>query len=146
MSASLVSAKTLNNPCPPFRAMALDSSNPERNVWLDSYTEEFEGIKICDVYDLITKKEYFALWHKSGNAIPPMCILTIKFKYGCPHRAKSHLVVLGNREQRYWSRSNRYLPALTQTQLRALIALAVHHQRVLQQGDVNMVFEMAFCQ
>jgi hypothetical protein len=69
-----------------------------------------------------------------------MCILTIKYKNGYPHRAKSRIVVLGNREQHLWSRSDRYSPTLTQTQLHTLIALAVQNKRVLRQGDVKNAF------
>lgn len=140
MSASLVSAKTLVNPCPPPLTMALHPSNPDYQIWFKSYTEEFKGIQNCDIYGIITEKEYFNLRHQSGNAIPSMCILTIKLKDGYPHRAKSRIVVLGNREQRLWSRSDRYSPTLTQTQLRSLIALAVQHKRALRQGDVKNAF------
>lgn len=113
ISASLVSATALSNPCPPSLTLALDPNNPDNSIWHDSYTEEFDGIKNCDVYDIITEQEYFALRHKLGNAIPSMCILTIKFKDGYPHQAKSRIVVLGNREERIWSRSFRYSPTLT---------------------------------
>lgn len=97
MPASLVSATPLINPCPSSLTMALDPSNPDRTVWLDSYSEEYNGIKKCDVYDIISEREYLDLRHKSGIAIPSMCILTIKFKNDYPHRAKSRIVVLGKK-------------------------------------------------
>jgi hypothetical protein len=100
MSTSLVSAKTLVNPYPRSLTMSLHPSNPEYQIWFESYTKELKGIQNCDVYDIITEKEYFNLRHQSGNAISSMCILTIKFKDRYPHHAKSRIVVLGNREQR----------------------------------------------
>lgn len=69
-----------------------------------------------------------------------MCILTIKYKDGYAHQAKFRIVVLGNRAQRQWSKSDRYSPALTQVQLRSLVALAIEHKCVLKQGDVKNVF------
>jgi hypothetical protein len=42
-SANFVSAKNLLNPCPLSLVKALHPSNPDRQVWLDSYMEEKGG-------------------------------------------------------------------------------------------------------
>lgn len=136
----MVSAVSLKNPCSPSLLFALDQSNPDRTKWLESYTEEFNGIKDCNVYEIITEKQYQKLKPTLGTAIPSMCVLTIKYKDGYPHRAKSRIVVLGNREQRQWSKTDRYSPTLSQTQLRSLVALAIQNQYVFKQGDIKNAF------
>jgi hypothetical protein len=42
-SANFVSAKNLLSPCPPSPLKAIHPSNPDRDVWLDSYNEEKGG-------------------------------------------------------------------------------------------------------
>ena len=70
-----------------------------------------------------------------------MCVLTIKRDENMmPVRAKSRIVVLGNHEDRVWSKSERYAPVLRQDSLRFLVSLAVEHKRTLKQGDVKNAF------
>ena len=72
-----------------------------------------------------------------------MCVLVVKpDKNGNPHRAKSRIVVLGNFEDRIYSKSDRYAPVLKYSSLRLLTAKAVGDRRVLQQADCKN----AFCQ
>jgi hypothetical protein len=72
-----------------------------------------------------------------------MCVLTIKKdKHLMPLRAKSQIVVLGNRECREWSKSNRFAPVLCFDSLRYLVSLAVQHCHGLKQGNCKN----AFCQ
>ncbi len=59
-----------------------------------------------------------------------------------PLRAKSWIVVLGNRESYEWSKSNRFAPVLRFDSLRYLVGLAVQHCCGLKQGDCKN----AFCQ
>ena len=59
-----------------------------------------------------------------------------------PVRAKSRIVVLGNHEDRDWSKSDRFAPVLRSDSLRLLVSLAVEQRRVLKQGDCKN----AFCQ
>ena len=144
-SAKFVSAKNLLSPCPPSLQQALHPTNPDRHIWLDSYREEAQGLLDLDVYERISKKEYLAL-RRSGvipKAIPSMCVLVVKpDKNGNPHRAKSRIVVLGNHEDRIYSKSQRYAPVLKYSSLRLLTSKAVGDKRVLQQGDCKN----AFCQ
>jgi hypothetical protein len=70
-----------------------------------------------------------------------MCVLVIKpDKDGNPCRAKSRIVALGNHEDRYFSKSQRYAPVLKYSSLRLLCSKAVDHKRVLQQGDCKNAF------
>ena len=57
-----------------------------------------------------------------------------------PLRAKSRIVVLGNHEDRTWSKSQRFAPVLRQDSLRFLTSLAVEHRCTLKQGDVKNAF------
>jgi hypothetical protein len=142
-SANFVSAKNLLQPCPPSLLKALHPSNPDRDVWLKSYDEEKGGLEKLNVYERINKKTYLALKRSGriGKALPSMCVLVIKpDKDGKPHRAKSRIVVLGNHEDRYFSKSQRYAPVLKYSSLRLLCSKAVEHKRILQQGDCKNAF------
>ena len=59
-----------------------------------------------------------------------------------PLRAKSRIVVLGNRESREWSKSDHFTPVLRFDSLRFLISLAAQQCRGLKQDDCKN----AFCQ
>jgi hypothetical protein len=100
--ASFVSAVNLHRKCPPTLLKALADSHPDREIWLESYREEKQGIESLDTYRKITLGEYRALREKGApKAIPTMCVLTIKKDENlCPLRAKSRIVVLGNHEDR----------------------------------------------
>ena len=109
-----------------------------------SFLEEKRGIQSLDTYKKITLGEYRALREKGApRAIPTMCILTIKKDEQLrPLRAKSRIVVLGNHEDRVWSKSDKYAPVLCQDSLRFLTSMAVNARRPLRQGDCKN----AFCQ
>ena len=83
-----VSVTNLKNPCPSTLTKALDSSNSDRSTWLEAYKEEFDDLRKMQVFDEITKDELNKIQHKSGRPIPTMCVLTIKYKDGYPHRTK----------------------------------------------------------
>ena len=89
--------------------------NPDRDVWLASYHEEKGGLEQFDVFQRINKKTYLQLRRsgKIGKALPSMCVLVIKpDKDGNPLCAKSRIVVLGNHEDTYYSKSQKYAPVL----------------------------------
>ena len=142
--ASFVSAVNLHRDCPPSLIKALADSHPDRAVWLKSYQEEKEGIESLGTYKKITLGEYRQLRAEGApKAIPTMCVLTIKKDENLlPLRAKSRIVVLGNHEDRVWSKSERFAPVLRGDSLRFLVSLAVEKRRVLRQGDCKN----AFCQ
>ena len=139
-SASQVSAKHLQNPCPPTLNKALHSSNNDRQTWLDSYKQEYFDIQNMDVYDEISLEEFKRIQHRCGKPIPTMCVLTIKYKNGYPDRAKCRIVVLGNQQDQTYSKHEKYAPVITQNQFRYLLSLAIKNNRFLRQGDVKNAF------
>ena len=107
-----------------------------------SYREEKEGIQSLDTYRKITLGEYRALREKGApKAIPTMCVLTIKKdEQLLLLRAKSRIIALGNLEERFWSKSDRFAPVFRQDSLRFLTSLAVEKRRALNQGDCKNAF------
>eukprot|EP00956_Cyclotella_meneghiniana_P029162 scaffold69885_cov36-Cyclotella_meneghiniana.AAC.5 len=88
--------------------------------------------------NLSLKKLALAL---SPKALPSTCSLVIKpDKDSNPVRAKSRIVVLGNFEDRYYTKSQRYAPVLKYSSLRLLCSNAVNNKRILQQGDCKNAF------
>ena len=49
-------------------------------------------------------------------------------------------MALGNLEERFWSKSDRFAPVLRQDSLRFLTSLAVEKRRALRQGDCKNAF------
>ena len=142
-SLNYVSAKHLISPCLPFLYKYLYPSNPNCQVWLDSYNEEKQGIIDHEVNNKISKSQYFALKRagKIPKAIPFMCALVMKNnKDGKPLRAKSRIVVLGKFEDRLYQKSQRYAPFLKYISFLIITSNAVGYKRILQQGDFKNVF------
>jgi hypothetical protein len=72
-----------------------------------------------------------------------MCVLTIKpDKMLQPHHAKSRIVVLGNHEDRIWTKPEKYAPVLRPDTLRLIVSMAVQQHHTLKQGNCKN----AFCQ
>ena len=72
-----------------------------------------------------------------------MCVLTLKpHEMLRPHRSKAHIVVLGNHEDRMWTKSEEYAPVLHPDTLRLIVSFAIQQQRTLKQGYCKN----AFCQ
>ena len=67
-SLNYVFAKHSISPCPPSIFKALDPSNPDCQVWIDSYNEEKQGLINYEVYEKISKIQYLAL--KQAAKIP----------------------------------------------------------------------------
>ena len=72
-----------------------------------------------------------------------MCVLTIKPNKSLqPHRAKACILVLGNHEDRIWTKSKKYALVLRSNTLQLIVSLVVKQRCTLQQGDCKN----AFCQ
>jgi hypothetical protein len=72
-----------------------------------------------------------------------MCVLTIKRDENLlPHRSKSQIVVLGNHEDRVWSKSDKFAPVLHSKSLRLLVSMAVKKSRPLRQGDFGLGYSV----
>ena len=108
------------------------------------FREEKSGIESQTTYIKISLAEYRALREKGApRAIPTMCVLSIKKdKMFNPLRAKSRIVVLGNHEDRVWTKPEKYAPVLRPDSMRLMVSLAVEKRRTLKQGDCKN----AFCQ
>ena len=122
---------------------ALDTSNPDIQVWMDSYKEENQGLINHEVYEKISKNQYLSLRRvrKILKAILSMCVLVMKNnKDGKPLRAKSWIVVLGNFEDHLYQKSQRYAPVLKYSSLRLLKTKAVGDKQILKQGDCKNAF------
>ena len=67
------------------------------------------------MFEIISEEEYQQLYLSTGKcAIPSMCIFTIKKdSSGHPHRAKSHIVVLGNKGPTDWSKADCFAPVVS---------------------------------
>ena len=106
---------------------ALALTHPDRNVWLASFREEKDGIKLQDTYNVLTLEQYRAYRAQGApQAIPTMCVLTIKPNEMLrPHHAKSRIVVLGNQEERIWTKSEKYALVLHPDTLRLIVSIVV---------------------
>jgi hypothetical protein len=143
-SAHFVSAAGLLWECPHLLLKALVPTNLDRDTWLLSFQEEKNGIKSQNTYKILSLAKYHTLWEKGApRAIPTMCVLTIKpDEMLRPHCAKACIVVLGNHEDRVWTKSEKYTPVLHPDTLRLIISMAVKRRRTIKQGDCKN----AFCQ
>jgi hypothetical protein len=142
--ASFVRAVNLHWDCPPSLLKALAAAHPDQEVWLQSYYKEKQGIERFATYCKMTLGEYRVLRKKGApKALPTMCVLTIKKDENLlPLHAKSRIVVLGNHEDRVWSKSDWFSPVLHGNSLCLLVSLVVKKHRSLWQGDCKN----AFCQ
>jgi hypothetical protein len=97
-----VSANELRCLTPPGSlGKALSPRNPDRDIWLQSYKEEYNDLVDNSTFDIISEEEYHSLCKAHGTkAIPSMCTFTVKRTNGVPTRAKSQIVVLGNHDPR----------------------------------------------
>ncbi len=143
--SSQVSAGTLSSSIAPGSLLkASHSRNPDKDTWLASYQEENNGLSCNDTFDVILEDEYRRLRSIHGvNAIPSMCIFTVKHTNGIPTRAKRRIVVLENLDQRTWSKSDCFSPVASILMIRLLTTLAVQNNRTLKQGDCKCAFIQA---
>jgi hypothetical protein len=115
--------------CLPTLLQALATLHLDRDIWLQSFYEEKNGIESLGTFCQIRLGEYRALWEKGApKAIPTMCVLNIKKDENLmPLWAKYRIVVLGSCEGRGWSKSDCFAPVLCFDSLCFLVSLAVQH-------------------
>jgi hypothetical protein len=145
-NAGHISAAGLSTPIPPGslnKAMRLHGN--DLKIWQESYREEFDGLHKNDCFEIISEEEYQSILRSTGKrAIPSMCIFTVKKdSIGRPCRAKSRIVVLGNKDPREWTKADCFAPVVSLPVVRMLTALAVQHKRTLKQGDCKLAFVQA---
>ena len=138
-----VSAATCRHSTPGTLRKALAGDYADRPIWLDSYSEEYDALRLENVFDILTHAEYEALHNKGGKPIPTMCVLTIKKDaFGVPDCAKICIVVLGNLETTAWTKGDCFAPVVAQSAVRLLASMAVENKCQLKQADAKN----AFCQ
>ena len=86
----------------------LEETYPDKHAWLDSYHEQYSGLVQHETFAKASAQQYKALQAQHGiKAIRSMCVQTIKKdSAGKPVRAKSRIVVLGNKTPVPWTRSD----------------------------------------
>jgi hypothetical protein len=67
-------------------------------------------------------------------------LVTNKDEHGNPIRAKSHILVLGNKEPQQWSKGDCFTQVVTQAVVCILVSLSIEHSTFSQQGDCNNPF------
>jgi hypothetical protein len=140
-TADHVSAALCQRPCPPSLIKALNLQHPDHAIWLASYKEECDGLKEFDTFEEITFAKYRKLAETHGPAIPSMCVLvTKKDEHDNPVRAKSRIVVLGNKDPHQWTKGYWFVPVATQEAVRLMVSLAIKHNTFDQQGDCKNAF------
>lgn len=142
-SASRVSATTLVDPhAPGSMRVALHNDNPDNLIWRASYDEEYNGLTSNATFDVITEEEYIALCRRTGfKAIPSMVVFTVKKdSLGRPLRAKSRIVVLGNKDPAQWTKADCYAPVASIPVVRLFTALVVSKRSTLKQGECKNAF------
>ena len=145
-STNFVSASTCTQECPTHLWRALDPNFSDRDVWQQSYDEEFDSLVDEGTFKVITKAQYTLILRRTKKpALPTMCVLLFKLEGTTlrPHRAKSRIVVLGNLETTVWAKSDVYAPVVSQSVVRLLASEAVGKHRVLKQADFKNAFVQA---
>ena len=81
-----ISATNLSSHIPPGSlSKALYSRSPDRDIWLESYKEEYDGLVSNNTFDVIDESEYKQLCHQYNiKAMPSMCTFTGKKPMGSP--------------------------------------------------------------
>ena len=147
VSARHVSATELVDMSSPTSLLAHAKLIPsDKKVWDESYTEEYNGLKSLQTWEIITEEQYKYL-KKTHNAhlLPTMAISLIKKDgNGNPTRAKYRIVVLGNFDPHGWEKHECFAPVLAQYELRLLLHKAVEDGCIPKQGDVSQAFCQAF--
>jgi hypothetical protein len=122
-TAEHVSAAICKRLCPSSILKALDPNQADHLVWIASCKEEYDGLRDFNTFEELTLAEYRKLAETHGPAIPSMCILvTKKDENGNPIRAKSHTVVLGNKDPHQWSKGDCFAAVATQSAVRLLVS------------------------
>jgi len=141
--ASHVSASGLVIPkAPGSLRMAFTTKHPDEATWRESYAEEYKGLIDHNTFDIISEETYLESRKRTGrSAIPSMGVFTVKNDSdGKPVRAKSRVVVLGNKDPVEWTKAECYAPVVSQPIVRLLTSLAVRNRTTLKQADCKNAF------
>jgi hypothetical protein len=135
-----VSASNLSEGCPRSFHQSLKRDHANRQFWLDSYGEEYGGLRHMDTFTVISRAKYNSNY-SHVTILPSMVVQTIKHdENGLPVRAKTCIVTLGNYETTPWKKSEKHAPVLQKSSSRLLTSMAVEMGRVKKQGDCKNAF------
>jgi hypothetical protein len=139
-----VSASAMNLGCPRSFRHSMKKDYTDKQVWLDSYGEEYGGLREQETFTVITQAKYKNRYSHI-TVLPRMVVQTIKHdEVGNPVRAKTRIVALGNYETTPWKKSECHAPALQKSSSRLLTSMAVKMGRIEKQGDCKNAFLHAF--
>ena len=100
------------------------------------YNEEYESLIDYNIFNVINYKQYQILKPQWGKALPIMCVNIVKTdEAGNSKRAKSRIVVLGNRELCSLTKSEWYTPIMEQQHICLLVSHPIPIKCILKQGD-----------
>ena len=124
----------LTKPCPSTLAKAFNSNHPNKDTWIASYKEAYNGLLAHNTFTIINADEYHMIRKQTRKqAIPSMGILAIKPDgHGNPNHAKSCIIVLDNHKTMPWSESDCFAPVLSAPVICLMAALAVRNHTVLK--------------
>ena len=90
----------------------MKGSYADRQVWIDSYAEEYGGLRDQETFTVISRAEYESKY-SDVTILPSMVVQTIKHDIvGTPIRAKTWVITLGNYETTPWKKSECHAPVL----------------------------------
>jgi hypothetical protein len=139
-----VSASKLSEGCPRSFRQSLKKDSTDRQVWLESYGEEYGGLRDMETFTVISRAEYDKKYPHI-TILPSMVVQTIKHdEIGLPVRAKTRIVALGNYETTPWKKSEKFAPVLQKSSSRLLTSMAVEKGRIEKQGDCKNAFLHAY--
>ena len=135
-----VSVSNLNLGCPKSFRQSMRSNYSDRQIWLESYAEEYGSLREQETFTVITRAEYEAKYSHI-TVLPSMVVQTVKHdEVGVPVRAKTRVVALGNYETTPWKKSECHEPVLQKSSSRLLTSLAIEKGRIEKQGDCKNAF------
>ena len=115
----------------------------DQEVWLNSFYKEKDSIESMHTYRKTTLGDYRALREEGSPEQFPLCAFWLSsrmrtFSQCVPSYA--YIVVLGNHENRIWTKSEKFALVLWPDLLRYIASLAVQKRRLLKQGDCKNMF------
>ena len=117
----------------------------DKLIFDQAYIEEYYGIHTqSKIREYIIETEYQALRPIVGTALPTYAIsIIIKDKNGKPARAKYLIVVLGNLDPHDWSKSECFVPVISEIELNLMMSLACQLKIEPKKGDFLQAFRQS---
>jgi hypothetical protein len=136
-SATVVSARDLQQECPCSLLVAFEPSHPDQNIWLDSFCEEKSGIQSQTHMSKLVWLSISLSMHKGPIVLSHQCVYLQLRKTKCLTHSALNLGSLpfGNHEDCIWTNSEKHTPVLWPDLMRLITSMAVEKRRTLKQGN-----------